>query len=206
MVAGAPPRRMTGPARRRRILDAAVELFAERGYEGTSVGAIAAAAGVTKPVVYDHFASKRELFVELMESIRDDLTSRGAAAMSEDAPLETRVFAAVDAFFVYVEERPAAAQVLLVIPRAEPELADAARQVQSGATATLAELLIAEPRLLADARDRRPRLELITEFLKQGLHGLAEWWSQNPGVPRAVLVDTAFGIAWAALAPHLRDP
>src|SRR2546430_276970 len=89
--------------------------------------------------------------------------------------------------------------------RAGSELADAARRVQSGATAALAELLMAEPRLLAGARDRRRRLELITEFLKQGLHGLAEWWSLNPGVPRAVLVDTAFGIAWAALAPHLRD-
>ena len=196
---------MTGVQRRRRILDVAADLFAARGYHSTSVGEIAAAAGITKPVLYDHFTSKRRLFVELMESIRDDLTSRGAAAMSEDAPLETRVFAAVEAFFVYVEERPAAAQVLLAIPRAEPELADAAREVQSGATAALAELFTAEPRLLAGARDRRRRLELITEFLKQGLHGLAEWWNLNPGVPRAVLVDTAFGIAWAALAPHLRD-
>jgi AcrR family transcriptional regulator len=56
-----------GPERRRpQILDAALELFLERGYEGTSMDAIAAAAGVTKPVVYACFASKDDLFRALL--------------------------------------------------------------------------------------------------------------------------------------------
>jgi AcrR family transcriptional regulator len=198
--------RMTGSERRWRILDAAVRLFAARGYEATSVGEIAAAAGISKPVVYDHFESKRQLFVELMESIRDDLTARGAAAMSADAPLEGRVRQAVDAFFAYVEERPDAARVLLVVPRGEPELADATRRVQAEATGTLARVLLSEPRLLAGVRDRGNRVELMTEFMKQGIHGLAEWWSQNPGTPRRALVEATMDVVWSGLERQARPP
>src|SRR6266566_3286502 len=159
--------RMTGPERRLRILEVAVEAFAARGYDGASVGEIAAAAGVTKPVLYDHFASKRALYVALMESIRDELTARGAAAMQADAPLEARIRTAIEAFFAYVEERPAAARVLLVAPRGEPELVEPARRVQEEATSALSALLSAEPDLLPGARDWTRRLERFTEVLKQ---------------------------------------
>src|ERR671911_2012282 len=98
--------RITGPQRRKRILAAAAEAFAERGYHAASVGQVAEAAGITKPVVYDHFPSKRELFVELMASAREELTSRGFEAMGGDAPLEQRLRAGVNAFFAYVEQHP----------------------------------------------------------------------------------------------------
>jgi AcrR family transcriptional regulator len=66
----APPRRRAahlGPERRRPlVLDAAFHLFLERGYEGTSMEAVAVAAGVTKPVVYACFSSKEELFEALL--------------------------------------------------------------------------------------------------------------------------------------------
>jgi AcrR family transcriptional regulator len=68
---GPAPRRRAahlGPERRRPlVLDAAFGLFLERGYEGTSMDAVAAAAGVTKPVVYACYASKEELFEALLQ-------------------------------------------------------------------------------------------------------------------------------------------
>jgi AcrR family transcriptional regulator len=195
--------RITGPERRARILEAAAEAFAERGYHATSVGQVAGAAGITKPVVYDHFPSKRELFVELMETARDELTSRGIEAMSGDAPLEERLRAAILAFFVYVEEHPATARVLFTPPTGEPDLLEAARRVQAGATAGIAELLAAERDLLAGAPDRKRRLELFGEFLKQGAHGLAIWWTDHPRVPRRVLVDATMDLLWAGLESHL---
>src|SRR3954447_8591280 len=76
--------RLSGPQRRERILDAAAEAFAAHGYRAASVQDIARAAGVTKPVLYDHFTSKRALFTSLMESARDELAARGAQAMSAD--------------------------------------------------------------------------------------------------------------------------
>ena len=208
MATAVSPTRMTGAQRRQRILDVAADLFAARGYHSTSVAEIAAAAGITKPVLYDHFASKQRLFIELMEDIRDELTSRGAAAMHADADVETRVRAAVEAFFDYVEQRPAAARVLLVTPRGEPELTEAAALVQAQATAALTDLLVAEAALLPGARNRRRRIELITEFLKQGLHGLAEWWAEHPDTPKRALVDAALDVAWSGLrsglVPRLR--
>jgi AcrR family transcriptional regulator len=196
--------RMTGPERRERILDAAVQAFARGGYEGGSVGEIAAAAGVTKPVLYDHFASKRDLFVAVMERTRDELTARGAAAMRSDAPLEQRIRSAVDAFFAYVEEHPAAARVLLVVPRGERALVEPSQRVQAEATGALAALLAAEPGLLAGARHRARRLELFTEFLKTGMHGLAEWWAEHPETPRRDLVDATMEVGWAGIRSSVR--
>jgi AcrR family transcriptional regulator len=199
--------RISGAERRQRILDVATDAFAERGYHATSVGEIAATAGITKPVLYDHFDSKQGLFVELMEKARDELTARGAEAMSREAPVEQRVRSAVDAFFAYVEERPAAARVLLTIPKGEAELVEATRDVQAEATARLAALLAHEPDLLADVPGRERRLELATEFIKQGMHGLAEWWSAHPDMPREVLVDTTMDVAWIGLSGQLdRSP
>ena len=58
---------------------AATRLFARRGYDRASMSGIAAGAGITKPVLYDHFASKEALFETLLRSIRDDLLAKGRA-------------------------------------------------------------------------------------------------------------------------------
>ena len=62
-----PRRRLTAAARREVIAVAAAELFAERGYRGASIEEIARRSGVTPPVVYEHFESKRELYRDLLE-------------------------------------------------------------------------------------------------------------------------------------------
>src|SRR5436189_4852273 len=121
MATAVSPTRMTGAQRRQRILDVAADLFAARGYHSTSVAEIASAAGITKPVLYDHFPSKQRLFVEVIEQARDELVGRGAVAMAAGEPLERRIRAAVEEFFAYVEENPEAARVLLVPPRGDPE-------------------------------------------------------------------------------------
>ena len=195
--------RLPAPERRQRILDAATQAFAVRGYDAASVGEIAAAAGITKPVLYDHFPSKRDLFVEIIEGARDELVRRGAVAMAADAPLERRIRAAVEEFFAFVEAHPEAARVLLVPPRGAPEVEAHSRRVQRDATAALTELLVAEPRLLAGVRDRGRRLELWMEFIKSGMHGLAEWWAEHPEVPRTAFVDAVVDVAWSGLAAWL---
>src|SRR5689334_5973187 len=68
-------RRLRAPERRQVVLDAAGRLFGERGYEGTSLNEVAAAAGVTKPILYRHFDSKRALYLALLERHRADLDS-----------------------------------------------------------------------------------------------------------------------------------
>jgi AcrR family transcriptional regulator len=195
-------KRLTGAERRERILDAAETAFGERGYAGASVGEIAEAAGITKPVLYDHFSSKHELFVAIMERARDELTARGAAAMSQDAPERARVRHAVEAFFDFVEEHPAAVRVLFASPRETPELVADSRRVQAEATVRIAGTLSTTPQL---ARRRAPVPELYGEFLKAGLHALAEWWMQHPDVPRRRIVDAGVDLVWGALGEGASD-
>src|SRR5438132_1610 len=61
--------RLPAPERRRQLLDSALDVFAARGFHGASMNDVADAAGVTKPVLYQHFESKRRLFVELLEDV-----------------------------------------------------------------------------------------------------------------------------------------
>jgi AcrR family transcriptional regulator len=69
----APNRRLTAEQRRQQLFAVALELFARSGYRATTMDDIAEAAGVTKPLVYQHFSSKRALYLELVESIAQDL-------------------------------------------------------------------------------------------------------------------------------------
>src|SRR5918995_7044291 len=72
-----------GPERRRPlVLDAAYALFIENGFEGTSMDSIAAAAGVSKPVVYDCFASKDELFTAMLDREEERVLRETEAALS----------------------------------------------------------------------------------------------------------------------------
>lgn len=192
--------RLAGGERRRRLLAVAAEAFAQNGYQATSMREIAAAGGVTKPVLYDHFPSKEALFIELMKSARDGLVARGAAAMAGSGSLKQRLGAAVEAFFTFVDDEPARARVLISTPKGAPELGDAVRAIQDEATTSLAALLISESAVFADAAGRPQRLLLLTEFLKAGMHGLAEWRARHPELPRAWFTETVVNAAWSALS------
>jgi AcrR family transcriptional regulator len=61
--------RLRAPQRRRQILEVAARVFAERGYRGATTAELAASAGVTEPILYRHFESKRDLFVTLIEEV-----------------------------------------------------------------------------------------------------------------------------------------
>lgn len=72
--------RMTGPERRAAILKAAATTFAQLGYRGSTTADIAAAAGITQPMLYRHFASKHELFLEVLEHFMDPIIELWADA------------------------------------------------------------------------------------------------------------------------------
>jgi AcrR family transcriptional regulator len=187
-----PRRRLTADQRRIKILAAATRIFARKGYDGASMSAIAAAAGVTKPVLYDHFASKDALFETLLCSIRDNLLAKGHAIGRSVAGEETRFRAAVDAFFSFVEDQPDAAKILLIVPQGNPVTARLSRAVQQGATAGISRLL--KSYLPAGASWQ---YEAAGEFLKEGLHALAKWWLTNPGPSRDEIVDLVMTACWA---------
>ena len=74
--------RLPAAERRRQLLDTALEVFAAQGFHATSMNDVAEAAGVTKPVLYQHFASKRRLYLELLEDVGAQLGDIIAKATS----------------------------------------------------------------------------------------------------------------------------
>ena len=67
------PTRLPAARRRRQLLEVALRVFAEQGFYVTSMSDIADAAGVTKPVLYQHFASKRELYGQILAEVGNQL-------------------------------------------------------------------------------------------------------------------------------------
>jgi AcrR family transcriptional regulator len=183
--------RLTFEQRREKVLAAATRIFAAEGYDRASMNEIAAAAGVTKPVLYDHFESKDALFETVLCSIRDSLLAKGRAISVSSASDETRFRGAVDAFFTFVEERPDDAKILLIVPQGDPESFKLSKNVQRAATAGISELLKFH---LPDSEGWR--LLAASEFLKEGLHALARWWLSNPGPKRDEIVNIVMATCW----------
>src|SRR3954462_3655140 len=94
--------RLPAPRRRRQLLDVALKVFAERGYHPTSMNDLAEAAGVTKPVLYQHFRSKRALYLELLEDVGGRLRDEIGKATSEAAGPREQVHAGFRAYFRFV--------------------------------------------------------------------------------------------------------
>src|SRR5918997_6866127 len=103
--AGATPRgvRMPRDERRAQLLVAATEVFVNNGYHATVMDDIAEHAGVSKPVLYQHFPGKLELYLALLERHTDELVRRVGGAIAETHDNRQRVLNAVRAYFDFVD-------------------------------------------------------------------------------------------------------
>lgn len=137
--------RMPAAARRRQLLDVALERFAAGGYHETSMEEIADAAGVTKPVLYQHFQSKQQLFLELLDAVgRDLLSDVENRAAAEKHPYQ-RVLAGFRAYFDFVCQRTAAFQLVFGSgARLSDEFADSVRRIEEGIAAIIARFIDAD--------------------------------------------------------------
>lgn len=135
-------RRLPAARRRRQLLAVALGSFAAAGYHATSMEGIADAAGVSKPVLYQHFASKAELFRELIVAVGTDLLEAvTAAAAAEDDPYR-RVLAGFGAYFCFVGAQPAAFTLLFDSgARQAPEFSASVRSVESHIASTIGDLI-----------------------------------------------------------------
>jgi AcrR family transcriptional regulator len=183
---------MTAAARREVIASAAAVLFSEHGYRGASIEAIARASGVTPPVVYEHFESKRELYRELLERHFAELRRVWGEHFVGDGPLGERVTASFDAWFAYVEVHPFAARVLFRYST-DPEIEAVHAEVAARSREAILPLLATEN--LGGAMGEEG-IEMAWIVLRGVLQGLAVWWSEHPEVPRDRVVATAVNGLW----------
>ncbi len=188
-------KRLRKADRRRLIEDAAAEQFAARGYGDAKLADIAADAGVTKQLLYQHFSSKQELYLALLARHRDGLLGRLAAGMSRPASLEERVQQTMEGWFAYFEENPAAAALLFRDPGAGKEVRVMLDENHATARGLMVALVRAEPSL--EIRDEL--LEPLAEYLRSAGGGLALWWADHPEAPRSLVVEAAVTVLLGGL-------
>lgn len=186
-------RRLPVGERRELIVEAAGRLFGERGYDGTRLDDIAAAAGVTKPVLYRHFDSKRGLYLALLSRHRDDLPTF-AGAMPEEGSRRERLRAVLEVWLAYVEGHSYAWRMLFRDSGGGPEVQAFRQDVHTRARDVLADMI----RSLGDGRIAPREIEPLAELMSMGMASLVLWWMENPGTSRTALVD-AMTRVWVGL-------
>ncbi len=184
---------MTAAERRAAILRYAMEAFATRGYHGTSIDDIASAAGISKALIYEHFASKQALHAEVISAHADALFALLAEAAAEDLPPEQRLRGGIDAFLRFVEANREAWRALFR-DAADPQLGEVVERVQRQATEAVAELMA--PRASGAAQRE---VEIVAQMLSGAVQALANWWYDHQERTRAELVDRAMAFAWLGL-------
>jgi AcrR family transcriptional regulator len=197
MAAPARRRRMPAPLRREAILAAAEEVFARRGYHGAALEDIAQSAGISKALIYEHFASKRELHASLLSAHVEEIFQRLQASAAPGQPGEERLRRGIDAFLSFVEEHREAWRALFR-DAADPEVGEFIERVQAQATAVIAALIAADP----DAPPDEQAIEMHAALLSGAVQSLANWWNDHQDVPRATLVDAAMDFCWIGIRAH----
>lgn len=161
--------RLPAARRKEQLLDVALEVFAARGFHTTSMHEVADAAGVTKPVLYQHFPSKRALYLELLQLVAGRLIAEiGAATSTAGGPRE-QVERGLGAYFRFVADQSAAYRLMFGGgTRRDNEFAEQAARVERAIAEVISGLITIDG--LPDA-DRL--------LFAHGIVGLAEGTSRH---------------------------
>ena len=179
--------------RRRQLLDEALEIFAARGFHATSMNDVAEAAGVTKPVLYQHVASKRSLYLELLHDVGGQLQAAILDATGAAVGPRQQVEAGFAAYFRHVQEHRSAFTLLFGSgARLDDEFTEAVRSVEAAIAQAVAALID------ADVDDLHRRI------LAYGVVGLAEstsrhWIADDLDLDPDLLARQVGALAWAGL-------
>ena len=160
--------RLPAGERREQIIDVAIPVFAKRGFHGASMNDVADAAGVTKPVLYQHFASKQDLYLALIDDVgRRMITaiSKGTAGAT-DGKSQTEL--GFQAYFRWVaDDRDAFLLLFSTQANRDESATRAIRRITSDAASAIA------PLIAVDIDHEKQRT------LAHGLVGLAEGVSRR---------------------------
>lgn len=197
--------RMTAQERREQLVGVARVVFAERGYEASSVEEIAERAGVSKPVVYQHFGGKEGLYAVVVDREVQHLTASIASAFDARHPRQVAESAA-QGFLGYIEDHEDGFRVLV---------RDAPSGLTGGSFASvIADVATRAERLLIEEFDDRGFDEDAAPMYAQMLVGavalVGEWWLEHRTLPREQVAAHVVNLLWNGLrgleqSPSLRS-
>ena len=192
---------MTGSQRRHQLIDIARSLFAERGYEATSVEEVAQRAGVSKPVVYEHFGGKEGLYAVVVDREMSALLDRITSSLTNNRS-RPRLEQVVLALLTYVEERTDGFRLLI---------RDSPASITSGTYATLLNDAVSQvASILAGDFTRRGLDPELAPLYAQALVGsvtmAAQWWLDSREPKKEVVAANLVNLMWNGLARLEPDP
>ena len=196
-----PPRvRMTGTQRRAQLLDVGRQLFAERGYDGTSVEEIAARAAVSKPVVYEHFGGKEGLYAVVVDREVSQLLSAFTGALTGDSP-RVLLEQATLALLSYIEDSSDGFRILV---RESP----LGLERGSGFATIISDIAVQVEHILATQFSRLGFESTLAGLYSQALVGsvamTGQWWLDNRTPGRDEVAAHLVNLSWNGLA-HLES-
>ena len=187
---------MRGPERKAQLLDVARKVFGAKGFHGVSMEDVAREAGVTKPILYDHFSSKEALYLALLDADSLELEDRIRRALVAPTGNRERIRASFEAYFEFVDEHAEGFQLLM------QETVGANESFRRGVGAVrdriqqeVSDLIVRESQGHLDRED--------ADTVALGLVGMAETVARHdPGGPperRRQRVDTLVRLAWRGI-------
>jgi AcrR family transcriptional regulator len=188
---------MRAPERRAQLLDVARRVFGTSGFHAVSMDDVAEEAGVTKPILYDHFSSKKELYLALLDADVAALHEMVRDALGSAAGNRERIRASFQAYFDFVHEQADGFRLLMQeAVGAEGDFRARVADVRDQITAEVADLIV---------RESGGRLKGVTaRTVALGLIGMVETVAQReataPEGERRASVETLVALAWRGIA------
>ncbi|MDO5617168.1 TetR/AcrR family transcriptional regulator [Kocuria sp.] len=188
--------RLPREQRRSQLLGVALEVFSTHGYHKASMDEIAEAAGVSKPVLYQHFPGKRELYLALVDDHLEQLAARLLTALRSSAVNRTRVESMLNVYFDFVADSPNAYRLIFETDQmADAEIRSRFENFHLGVAEAIGSVLgpnagISQAHAVMLARS-------LTAMAEAG----AYYWAHNPSVgDRAEAQRQVFRLAWGGIS------
>ena len=182
--------------RRRQLLDAALELFVTRGYHAAAMDEIAERAGVSKPVLYQHFPGKLELYLALLDESVDTLVEKVRDALKSNPDNKQRVAATFGAYFEYVGGQGQAYRLVFESDLGnEPAVRDRLDRGQRECAAMVSQVVREDAGISDDE----------AHLLSVGMVGMAQvtaryWLTSRDRIPREAAEQLVARLAWRGIS------
>jgi AcrR family transcriptional regulator len=181
--------------RRAQLLDSALEVFVAQGYHAAAMDDIAERAGVSKPVLYQHFPGKLDLYLALLDASCDNVIDNCRVALASTQDNKTRVAAAMAAFYSYVAAESGAFRLVFESDlTSEPAVREHVERVTTECAAMIADVIHDDTGLPDEA----------SRLLAVSLVGMAQvsarfWISETAGISQPQAVELVSGLAWRGI-------
>lgn len=195
--------RLPRSARRKQLLAAAQTVFVDRGYHAAAMDDIALAAGVSKPVLYQHFPGKRELYLALLDTQARALSDAVVAALATTTDNQQRIHAVLEAYFDFVDrdEHDGAFRLIFESDLVnDPEVRDKVDLMTQRTMEAVADTVAGDTGL------GRPEAELLATALTGSAQVVARWWlGRDRPVSQEDAVSLLESLLWRGISNFPRQ-